>query len=77
MTAVMVLGDIPTVGIIREVGAVRVRVGSSLSSDAALEFVSYVVRGLRDRRAVVVLYSAWRSPTGCPGTSSRGHGSTA
>ncbi|HEV7935652.1 MAG TPA: hypothetical protein VGP70_25465 [Actinomadura sp.] len=64
MTAVMVLGDIPTAGIIRQAGAVRVRVDSSLSSDAALEFVSYAAHGLQERRAVVALYPAWRSAMG-------------
>lgn len=64
MTAVMVLGDIPTAGIIRQAGALRVRIDSSLSSDAALEFVCHAAHGLQDRRAVVALYPAWHSAMG-------------
>ncbi|MGH3390408.1 MAG: hypothetical protein ACRDOO_16190 [Actinomadura sp.] len=61
MTAVVVLGDIPTAGIIRQASADRVRVDSSLGSAAALEFVTQAAEGLRERTAVLALYPAWRS----------------
>jgi hypothetical protein len=61
MTAVVVLGDIPTAGIIRQAGAGRMRVDARLGSDAALEFVAYADQSLRAGAAVLVLYPAWRS----------------
>jgi hypothetical protein len=61
MTAVVVLGDIPSAGIIRQAGAGRMRVDAALGSEAALEFVAFADQGLREHKAVLALYPAWRS----------------
>lgn len=64
MTAVVVLGEIPTAGVIRQVSADRGRLDASVSSEAALDFVAYAAQGLHQRKAVLALYPAWRSTEG-------------
>ncbi|NEA25430.1 hypothetical protein [Actinomadura bangladeshensis] len=58
MTAVMLVGDLPATGVLRQVGAIRV---TTPSADAAPLFVDQVIRALRTHGAVVVLYPSWKA----------------
>lgn len=58
MTAVVVLGDIPSAGIIRQASAGRVRVDSA--GGAGSDFVAYATEELQEHKALIALYPAWR-----------------
>jgi hypothetical protein len=60
MTAVLVLADIPSAGVIREVQADRLTLPASATSAESLACVDHMAHGLREREAVIALYPAWR-----------------
>ncbi|WP_131743143.1 hypothetical protein, partial [Actinomadura roseirufa] len=61
MTAVMVLDDVPGLGVIRGVAAERVPAGFSPLSDEGLELTARIAHRLREHPAVLALYPTWRS----------------
>jgi hypothetical protein len=64
MTAVMLLGDIPSVGVIREVQADRLALPAEITPEATLAVTGHIAQGLQTRGAVLVLYPAWRPEPG-------------
>ncbi|TDD62111.1 hypothetical protein [Actinomadura rubrisoli] len=60
MTMVMLLDDVPGLGVMRGVAAERAPSGFSPLSDEGLEFTERIARGLREHSAVLALYPAWR-----------------
>ncbi|GAA0273610.1 hypothetical protein GCM10009527_082540 [Actinomadura nitritigenes] len=60
MTLVMLLDDVPGLGVFRGVAAARVRAGFSPLSDEGLEFTARIGSTLAERPAVLALYPTWR-----------------
>ncbi|MFI6753077.1 hypothetical protein ACIBI3_43395 [Actinomadura luteofluorescens] len=60
MTAVVLVGDFPSTGILRATVAQRVSV-EGRGDEAAPAFVDHMAHALRRRGAVLVLYPAWKS----------------
>src|SRR5262249_21176431 len=61
MTVVVVLADCPTTGMLPQPHAGRIHLDASANSDAAFEFVAYAAQELREHKAILALYPAWRS----------------
>ncbi|MQY03862.1 hypothetical protein [Actinomadura macrotermitis] len=61
MTAVVIVGDLPSTGIIPN--PVALRIADSGTPEASLAFLDLMAHALRERGAAVVLYPAWQAGT--------------
>ncbi|QKW34159.1 hypothetical protein HUT06_09100 [Actinomadura sp. NAK00032] len=61
MTLVMLIGDVPGLGVMRGVAAERSPAGFSPLSDEGLGFTARIERALAEHGAVLALYPSWRA----------------
>jgi hypothetical protein len=61
MTAVLVMGDVPSTGTLANVSAVRIGSGSDLPGNERALFIEDVYRRLQAHGAVLVVYPEWQS----------------